>query len=251
MWWKEMMASLRSSWLLKIFSLSLTKKTHSKQCGEYAYWCQGSNVLSRSQSWYRYRNWGFFKSTFTYIAYTLLEEIFCYFMNSPSFHTSTFVSFFFFWHGKLRPSTSFKTSEIIFVSIDTRLRQNLYFAFDTNPPSYLKSSKLKGKPKRILNRTLTMRYYKKPDEVFLFSIPFHPWRDINLILNIFSKSVQLHLNISFSVPTWTNEQMVRKPLCLRWDFQPSQPESFKPLHFHTRPYYFVPHFLKQKERMIF
>lgn len=39
---------------------------------------------------------GFFKSTFTYIAYTLLEEIFCYFMNSPSFHTPTFVSFFFF-----------------------------------------------------------------------------------------------------------------------------------------------------------
>lgn len=96
MWRKEMIASLRSSWSLKIFSLSLTKKTHSKQCGEYAYWCHGSNVLSRSQSWYRYRNWGFFKSTFTYIAYTLLEEIFCYFMNSPSFHTPTFVSFFFF-----------------------------------------------------------------------------------------------------------------------------------------------------------
>lgn len=38
----------------------------------------------------------FLKSTFTYIAYTLLEEIFCYFMNSPSFHTPTFVSFFFF-----------------------------------------------------------------------------------------------------------------------------------------------------------
>lgn len=92
---------------------------------------------------------GFFlKSTFTYIAYTLLEEIFCYFMNSPSFHTPTFVSFFFFfWHGKFRPSTSFKASEIIFVSIDTRLRQNLSFAFDTNPPSYLKSSKLKRKPK--------------------------------------------------------------------------------------------------------
>lgn len=39
----------------------------------------------------------FFKSTFTYIAYTLLEEIFYYFMNSPSFHTPTFVSFFFFF----------------------------------------------------------------------------------------------------------------------------------------------------------
>lgn len=97
MWRKEMIASSRSSWSLKIFSLSLTKKTHSKQCGEYAYWCHGSNVLSRSQSWYHYRNWGFFKSTFTYIAYTLLEEIFCNFMILLLFIPQlSFPSFFFF-----------------------------------------------------------------------------------------------------------------------------------------------------------